>query len=522
MDYESNLAPPPRTIRPRARTFKHLPVVAISNGQWLDEQGQLGDTKHFQYDLPQCPSTLFVKLGAADFLSELDAHFAEWDGDRWQWRVSTSERDIITPDGFRVATRISTVVHYFGFKGGCYHKIIDPVTMYGHGLDKIWPGEQPRLTKLLRWGVALRDFCDKNSMEVRPTMGAISSQFLTDRRFYPRKRRKVPAAINERVRHELPGNHYQLDVAPSSKREFSAWYLDQSRAHHYHARTIQLPDANSLYAYGFFKTLEGIAFTGISPNFYGLYCLDLKPPKGGDHGAWGLNPHKPASFVFSNELPHLTDMGYTVLGVRAAWGSERQDAGLARYAKWSEKQLTHYGDAAWLKPLLLSTYGVLATRPRTGEAVFKLAKSGEAVTLVTGNHELSGLMVRSSKRLEPGIANVLHRGMIEAGTRSESVGLAQWLTTQGFRVLSIYADAVMVENDGDNNLPSLPAPWRCKEELNHLQFVSKQAFISGEMTKLPGVTGELRAYARNSTGRAPRKTTYDNLSGKPTRSNRRI
>lgn len=499
------LQPVPRKVRPRNRNPQRLPVIAISGNDALNESGTLLATGDIETDLRSLPPTLFVSRSAADLIAQWDQHYTIRHPGTWQWRASTNERDIVRPDSFRMASRVSTAIHYFGFKNGNYHKMIDPVTMYGHSLDKIWPGDETPLYRLLQWGVALRNFCHENMLEVRPTIGGISSQFLTDPRFYPNRRRKVPSKINERAREVLPGNHYVLTVAPTSRREFTAHYLDQHRAHHYHARTTALPDSNQLYAHGLFTTLAEPVFENTWPNFYGLYCLDLQAPVSYRRSHWITRLER--AFVFSNELQHLRDMGYRVNGVYAAWGSFKRDAGLGKYATWAGRQLDRYGDRPWLKPLLLSTYGTLATRPRYGESVFKLAKGGESATLATGRHEMSGKLIRATKKLEPGIANVIHRGMIEAATRSESVGFAQQLTFEGFRVLSIYADAVIVEDDPDKILPPMPEPWRCKRTLNHLQFINQQAFISGEMTKLPGVGRELRDYRQHSPGNAPRKHT---------------
>lgn len=467
----------------------------------LSEAGELEHVNELTFTLPSLPSTLFAVQSAADLVAELDKVLS--DNPRWQWRASTHERDIVNPEGVRVAARVSTVVHYFGFKGGNFHKIIDPVVMYGKKLDEVWPGDA-EITQLLDWAKALRDFCDKNGMDVRPTLGGMSAQFLTDRRFYPKRRRKVPATTNQRARDELPGNHYLLTVYPTPHREFTGLYLDQHRAHHYHARTTPLPDSNQLYAYGRFIDLAEITFENTWPDFHGLYCLDLQSPGKYRRSHW---LHKlERAFVFSNELQHLVDMGYIVNGVYAAWGSFKRDTGLAKYARWASKQLDHYGDRPWLKPLLLATYGTLATKPRYGEAVFKLAKDGELVTLPTGRHSLTGHYVKASRKLEPRIANVLHRGMIEAATRSESVGYAQHLTTLGHRVLSIYADAVIIEEDCEKPGPPIIEPWRLKTTLNHLQFINQQAFLSGEMTKLPGVSRELMAYRQHTTpGHSPDK-----------------
>lgn len=512
-------APPARTVKPRTPTRKHLPVIAIDQGEVLDENGALASVSDLLTALPTMQPTLFVKLAAADFLTDIDERFHFEYPTRWNFRTSTHERDVCRPDGKRIAKQVNVVVHYFGWRNGNFHKIIDPVTMYGRKLDEIWPEETSRpIVKLLRWGVALRDFCAENGISIRPTMGAISAQFLTDSRFYPKPRRKVPAKTNEMVREHQPGNYYYLNVVPSNRRHFTAYYLDQSSAHHYHASRIGLPASDNLYAMGMFHTLAKVVFTKIPTEFYGLYCLDLVAPDKPLPFTWTRKTGE-RQFVFSNELPHLLDLGYKVTGIRACWGSRKRDEGLSKYAAWCLTQPKE----PWLKPILLSAYGVLAAKPTYGEAIFKLAKEGEPVTIRTGHGTLEGVLTRRRQKLEPRIANVLHRGMIEAATRSESVGLAQWLEYKGHRILSIYADAVIVEADDDKPLPQLPDPWRCHQELNHLQFVNQQAFISDAMTKLPGVSRELRDYRQHrKPGHAPRVVQYEALTNQKHQTDRRI
>lgn len=505
----------PRIVKPRNRKYKRLPIVVVTPTLYVNEDGQYWQDV---LDLPSMPSTLFVTVGAGDFVAALDGRYKS--SPKWQWRVTTQEKGITHPNGLRVAVRCTTVVHFFGFKGGQYHKVIDPIVMYGRKLDDIWPGEEPTAIRLMRWGQAIRDFCHENGMEVRPTIGSISAQFLTDRRFYPNPRRKVPRQTNDRARENLPGNHYGLAVAPTPEREFTAWYVDQRRAHHYHARHLQLPDANTLYAHGAFTDLNDVMFDGISDDmpFYGLYCLHLQLPRARDHRMWHwVKPNAPYDFVFSNELPLLLEMGYRVNGVIAAWGSNHPDMGLARYATWAESQLDEHEDAPWLKPLLLATYGTLATRPSWGETVFRLAKQGQEATVYTGKRSLTGVQTRKPHKLEPGIANVIHRGMIEAATRMESIDLARYLAFKRFRVLSIYADAVIVQQpDDDRQLPMLPEPWRLKTTLTHLQFVNQQAFLSGEMTKLPGVSRDVLAYTQKSN-HAPRQYEAISMLGPTTK-----
>lgn len=526
---------PPRTVKPCNRTRQVLPIVAVGRDNYLAESGETGTTQELVENLPDYPPTIFCKLGAAEWVAELTSVYLLRTPANWQWRISDHKRDIYTPGQAARTARGSAVVHYFGWKthNGCYHKAIDPVTMYGHRLDTIWPDEvtvvdNPEwrsLVKLLKWGVALRDFCGENNIEVRPTLGGMASQFLTDPRFYPNRRRKVPAKINQRTRENLPGNHYLLNVEPNPADEYTAHYLDQHRAHHYHALQVALPDSDHCFAYGRFNDLSRRAFSGTAPNFLGLYCLDLYPPANRTPFDWIDHVGKKIerAFVYSNELPHLLDLGYRVCFVRAAWGSLKRDTGLPKYAAWASEQLDRYGNPPWLKQFLLATYGTLATRPVDAEAIFRLASKGTPVTIRTGRRSLNGLSVQRKHKLEPRIAHLLQRGMIEAATRSESVGLSQYLDHLGFRVLSIYADAVIVECDDDKPLPLLPEPWRCKKTLSHLQFINQQAFTSDGMTKLPGVGRELIQYRQRTTpGYAPRVVQYQAPTGTPVQTDRRI
>jgi hypothetical protein len=459
------------------------------------------------------PATLFVKYGAADFVAALDLTYAK-KFPAWQWHA-TQRESTITHNGKRVASRVTVAIHFFGFKHRNYHRIIDPVTLHARSLDEIRPGPEPKIQRLLQWAILLRDFCDENGLQIRPTAGGIAAQFLTDKRFYPDARRKVTRQTNERVREEMPGNFYHLTVKPGPEREYTAYYLDQRRAHHHHARTVALPDSNGLYAHGHYHDCGQIAFTNTWDDFCGLYCLDLVPPTSRPTSPFIRNwlRHHPADtllerrYIYSNELPLLQDMGYTVHGVRAAWGSHRRDTGLSLYAEWADAQLDRYEGAPWIKPLLLATYGTLATRPKIAEAIFKTCKKGEPVTIPVGKNKLRGTMTHGRFKIEPRIANVLHRGMIEAATRAESVSYAVYLKSVGYKVLSIYADAVIVAVDDDQQLPLIIDPWRLKATLNHLQFVNTQSFQSGEMTRMPGVPGTSRDGLRHrqaTPGRAPR------------------
>ena len=491
-----------RIIKPvEIQRYKHHDIVAIANHQVLFESGELVTLEQFTDILPTLPRLIVVKRGVADFVTILDERYG--DDPTWQWRVTVKERDVFPIDQSSpiTAIQVSTVVHYFGWgfglrKDRAYHLALDPITFYGKSFDDVWKIERSLVEELMSWATVLRKWCYDNNLGIRPTNGGISSQFLTDPRFYPECRRKVPRNTNDRARENLPGNHYHLFASSDPEREYQAYYLDQRNAHHYHAEHTRLPNSNSLYAFGRFYDLGDIVFPTTWSEFSGLYCLRLCVSQ-----VPGIRDFSPLThtiventfdaFVWSNEIQLLTDLGYEIRGVIAAWGTIEEDTGISEYARWAQMELKHYSGASWLKPILLSTYGVLAAKPRSQEIIFKRAKGKvKPVATFTGKKELYGLLVGATgkdKRLEPKIVNVLHRGLIEAATRSESLGYAHYLANQGYNVLSIYADGIIIEDEGETSLPFLPEPWRLQNTLHHLRFINKQAFISGEVSKLPGV-----------------------------------
>jgi hypothetical protein len=489
-------------VKPRYTKHVPLPVIAVAGDEVLTEAGEVLTLAELIERLPGLPSSIFAATGAADLLAYFDEIFAVSHPANWQWRATDKSYRVYGnhPDALKRRThRVELAVNFFGFRdvekrrgSNRFHKLIDPVTMYGHRLSKVCPGNDPEIVRVLRWAITLRDFCAENNLQVRSTMGGISSQLLTDPRFYPNARRKVPAKTNQWARENLPGNHYR--VVPSSNRDYTAYELDQRRAHHHHASYLAFPHADHLYAYGDFLDLSRIYRDTVSDRFMGLYCLDLLAPEHGWYHSWlataprhGENGRELSHrFVYTNELPHLLDMGYRVLGVRAAWGSTHRDTGLNKLAVWCCEQLDHYGDPRWLKPLLLSTYGTLACRPTDGESIFRLATSDRETLVLTGRRSLKGKLAKRPVKLEPRFVNVIQRGMIEAATRSESVGMTQYLEHLDQRVLHIYADAVFVELNEDNPLPLLPEPWRLRQVHTHYQPEGLQAYTSDQATKRPG------------------------------------
>lgn len=523
-------AKPLQVVTPRKRTFQRLPVIALYReapddetsdhmdwpGWALTEDGELMTQQELHRRLPKMPSTLFIRMDAAQYVVKLDAHYRKHYPGTWNCRFITKESNLIA-QGFMKPVRETVVCHYFGWQTrgkGDYHKILDPLIF----LEKKIPHEsgKPYIQTLLEWGVAVRDFCDDSGIEVRATAGAISSQFLTDPRFYPNARRKVPRATNERVREVLPGNYYSLTVVPRGDREYTAYYMDQHSAHHYHAQRLALPHSDELYAYGRFDDLAECVFDGVWDNFHGLYCLDLAVSENRANPRWirdwlhhrvGEPGVLEKRYVYSNELQHLYDHGYRVIGVRAAWGSHKRDEGLNQYAAWASQQLEERGRAPWLKRLLLATYGALAIAPKDSVSLYARAKKGEFVSVRVGAETFTGRKIQQRMKLEPRFANVLHRGMIEAACRSYSIGYATYLEGKGYYVLSIYSDAVVVEVNDDLPEPPELEPWRLKRTLHHLRFINAQAYQSAEESKIPGGIGrEILKYIQQSPGHAPRPT----------------
>jgi len=521
-----------RIVKPvTIQRYKHYDVVAIDYDKVLFESGEIMQIEALTEKLPQLSPQIFVGRGIADFVANLHEEFIN--DPQWQWKVTTKERDLYLPEQLPQGTRlISTVVIFFGWEQKTYHLALDPIVFYGKRFATVWKIERSIIEELLAWGITLRDWCRGNNLGIRSTQGGISSQFLTSSRFYPEDRRKIPRSINQRARENLPGNYYRLSVPIDSSREYQGYYLDQRAAHHYHAERIRFPNANSLYARGRFLDLGDIVFPTVDSQFSGLYCLRL-----GISEIPGIRDFSPLdhsllentfdTFVWSSEIEWLVGLGYKIHGVIAAWGSVEEDIGLPKYAKWAQAELVRYSNASWLKPILLSTYGVLGMKPRQREIVQRRTRGkGKPALVLTGRNALYGLLVGATgkdKKLEPRITNVLHRGLIEAATRIESLGYAHYLANQGYNLLSIYADGVIIEDEGKTPLPFLPEPWRLQNTLHHLQFINKQAFISGEVSKLPGnlSRSDILPIAKSHRN-PPVKVKYEALTGKPTKTTAHI
>lgn len=539
MPAETSKAPSEQVVFPRKKGFQRLPIVAVDerSGELLDETGEVTTLESFIELLPFSESCLIVTCQSAWVLALIQTQWERTTG--WYSKATRRERaiytgNVILKSGITVSVA-SVVPHYCGWRRGkcrngrrnsyggmfrlAFH-FLDPDLFYASekAVQDVFGIPRDMTTrKLLEWGIAVRQFCEENDLPINPTQGSLSAKFLTDPRFYPKPRRKVPKATNDRLRRYLPGNHSTVFVRTGGDRQFNGHYLDQRRAHHYHARTTRLPSANSLFAHGDFVRLKQVSLDPtafLNGGFHGVVAGNFTPPK---RGVTILPPgwrRRAISrrMVSTAEWPWLSDIGVECTGLYAAWGSTEADAGIPAYSVHAERELDRWvrrpSGAKWLKPILVSTYGALAVNVET---TFDTLIGGHVPddrapeSWPAGSEELHGYLMRHTRgaSMEPGTVNVLHRLLIESATRTESLAFANHLTGLGYWVLMIHVDALIIE-DGDRPLPMLFEPWQYKSYLTGLTFHDHCSFESLEMTRMPG-----RAHLRDRRMVAVRRPSID-------------
>lgn len=504
---------PNRPVKPRKAKHIDKPIMAIDREQVLLESGEV----HPYSDLPSLvkflPSSIVVAHHPGQLIQFLDTHFQ--DDPLWQFRLTPVQRSSWSPERERKTVTKDCIVGYFGFKGerkqaGHYHYPLSPHTYCLKSINelrKTVPGEIATIHKLMEWGIELRAFLQKHKLNLSPTAGGIAAQLLRDEKFYPSPRRKAPGHTNVKVREHLPGNYYRLYGAAEGTKSYNAAYLDQSSAHHKIASEIDFPCVNSLRRHGRYSTLEDRSFAKYGTKKYdefitqhGLFYLAFEVPRffSGDFPlpACDFKTGYGRGYFYSNELAYLQRSGVRIRHIIGCWTSEGVDRGINRYARWALEQLDNAESIAkpWLKPTLLATYGVLASKPRKLEFGYKHAKNSEPKKYPCGSGFIEVEARSTLKEREPLIANVIHRGMIEAETRLRSLEYAKELASDGYNVLAVYADSVFVESNKD--LPLIKPGWRLQEYLTRLRFQSSTHFTSAEISKTPGVPARFRDRAK--------------------------
>lgn len=520
--------PPTKIVKPRKRgtnvSDKTIVAIDIVRDTFLTERGKTGTVTELISGLETLKQEyIFVCRGIAEFTSMCQEFYAEHDAfqffctpmQREKWSLVNYVRNSEKGEGHRhTMYKNRTIVSRLGFswskskrkKRNVYHLCLDPITFS----DRAWGRDPVTLNELINWGKELRDFCKREQVNLRPTQGGIGRQYLRDPRFYPEARRKVPRATNDSARSAL--GRITMRMHARRDKQYQAWYIDQHGAHHYQVQHSDLPDSDYTFAFGNFRTLQGIwksdpeRVRSFLSRFKGLlYCTIDYETVGGRWEPDFLWKHKTGTpiYLFTNQLDLLHSLGGKVTGIIAAWGTSRRDNGLPEIGK-HHIALTQELNYGWLKPLLLSTYGCLATRPKRQSYGFgkTYSERGKRVPLPAGRRTLDTILHETHTENEPATNNVIHRGMIEAATECETILYANYLQSLGYRVLAVRVDAVVVEDDCD--LPTIPLfdPWRVVSRLTNLEFHDNACFTSLEINK--GVTNKDMILKRARGGGSPR------------------
>lgn len=526
-----------RTVMPRKpQVPRMLPIIAVGDDcVFVERTGKVIERKKLTTLIATEPSSLIVSSHVTHLVQELDFF---WCNDpRWQFKATPVVREIYQPNRQKSKwTAKSTVIGFFGFsdlskKGKHrYHYPLDPADfLFRKTIHELRPEDRDIAEKCYLWGRDIRDWVIKQGLKPSPTVGGLAAQLLRDPRFYPEARRKVPRSTNATARPRLPGNYYELLVAPNAH-TYSALYLDQTASHHNCALHLRFPHADKLRAKGHFtlqKKLwapEGSERLARIEREHGLLYLELDVPNLSRFNhfppPYMRHPGVTRTWVYTNELKMIRELGATVNGVIAAWTSPTVDTGLNEYAYWALQEIANSSPERrrWLKPALLAPYGILAAVPRPLEHAYRRADAGETVMYPVGSGHLKVKRTVLSASRESSIANVIHRGMIEAECRTRTITYARDLTLRGYEVLALYADSLFLRSvaHGASVVPPLPFPWKIEARLSELEFLSATTFVARELRKLPGVHGELRdAYAQSSSIALARTTALGRNIGLP-------
>lgn len=388
------------------------------------------------------------------------------------------------------------------------------------------------LMRLALWAGDLLGWCSDAGVELRPGRGGIAAQFLTDDRWWPASRRKVPKRLNADARPELPGNHYRLYSAATHP---SAVELDQRSAHHETARRVTFTDADTLHGFGRTgarATTDAPLLCSVNdPRWHeladapGVLWLRVEVEPAAVTRATPLAQFAGAGVhvvpVWSAELPDvMAEPGVRVLGAVGGIVSWRTSDALNGYAAWALGQLENAAGnrrrMRWLKPLLLAVYGTMAqsAKPVVMFSTEPTARSSPELVAL-GARVVEVHVARSSRAVEPRYVNVLDRGIIEAETRAETIRVARAIeertaaddAQERAELVALYADSVLVApagaragaraSDGAEHLEWIAGlekrahaagrgAWR-STPLTELTMLAINAYKSDEVTKRPGV-----------------------------------
>lgn len=501
------LTPPDRIVKPRKPVEIRMPIVVCDENlnAYYEHDEKMRPwvfaelVEKLRRDWPVGPSkrkrSLPIMLVCANphkMFVEAHKHYKKRTD--WQVRLSVTELD---PDA-KVSALDNLHIRLFGFRDSNrqtrYFHPIAPQDFFRDFTKEYGDSDHPEWLRLYQWGADVRNWIRRNKLRFSTTKAGLAAQLLRDDRFYPRARRKIPKLTNEKARNALPGNFYAMTT---NRNEVfgSVYVIDQTNAHHYAAETVLLPDANTLEAKGRYRSLSDEVWLTPKRESYsemmaqhGLVRMRAYIPKGllGVLPPWAERGGLQSFFVYTNEIPLIHELGLEVRHISYGWLSPKTDSGLSQYAAWAQTEIeANPNRKAWLKPCLLSAYGILGVKPRRLESAFWASDKGKKQAYFFGGQPEYFQQVRGKTHMQSAIANTIHRGMIEAETRKLSVAMGRYLESFGENVIAIHADAVIVEDRGQQ-LPLLPEPWRIKHKLSRFQVIDKVSFESQSHNILPG------------------------------------
>lgn len=386
------------------------------------------------------------------------------------------------------------------------------------------------------------EWCRETDFPVANGRGAQASQFLMDSRFGWFPRRIIPLRHCRIAQENLPAV-YARAFEPAGPTDGFVREVDQKSAHHYSAILNGTANSSTLVAYGLGS--DSLICSPGSEKWerlvksYGMHKLLLKV----DHAEVNRRIKFPfletlsdqpfvQAWVWSSEINAvINEPGVEIVGALATLSSRRSNPGLSNFAKFSMREIDRNRGTTrmtWLKPLLVSAYGVLAIPPKEGAAwttiPSKNTHNARSVPWIVEGREVQLYVYAKRKIPSPRFANPFDTGIIQAATRAETIAMARKLevlndgrvvmcmgdsclfSSKDKGQLLIFAEDEYAASMGDplGALSEAGHEWRVKQELTNFEILASNSYRSDQTEKRPGIP-------RGRRGLVPKKSSRRHL-----------
>lgn len=500
----------PRTVwkinKPRANGFQSFYLYSIFGDTVFTEDGEvLPLTDFLSAELHGLPRALAITKDAPLTIKRIAEHFAGDERFNARLRLARRVRQSHRNPNHRVTTE-HLEASFFGLykyparpRNGytVKHHVLNPDTFLRlpkHAAPYVPNDPQ----SLLMFGKLLRSWCKLYDIPMGTSGINIASALLRDKRFLKAPVRKVAADTNTRARSALTGH---LFWTPSGGNGCypSLYRLDQRKSHHQCAADLDFPHPDTIYARGYFRSLWDHKFSTLRKleGQHGLLYVRLNVTRPSPFLPALSNVGSFLTFITTNELPYLLAEGARVQYVIAAWTSPHVHTALNHYALWALADLRNTPPESlwWKKPLLLAPYGLLGahtgtphviadTRPNGTDPVTWYAGQGETIT-VYKHPERS-----ADNQLERPFVNVIARAMIERESQARTAQKAHELQRDGWRIVCVDADAILLKFDGNREAPESSNRWKVTRLDDAI--IEGPLLVSNQIVKLPGIAGTYR------------------------------